>query len=285
MTISRIAAAAALTLMAATAAHAADWSDTSLGYRYGAKYAEPFGTNNIHKNIFSFTHADGYSLGSNFFNVDMLLSDKSDPSAPGSTTGAQETYIVYRHTLDLGKVTGQSYKIGGVVRDFGFTAGFDYNTKVDAGYNSQKRMIVAGPTVHFDVPGFLDVSLLNLWESNAPYSKFTSTATPRYSYDNHLMLTGAWSISLLKDVPLTFEGFANFIAAKGKDEFGGQTAPETNIDAQLMVDVGTLWSTPRKFKVGVEYQYWKNKFGNSYKGAAGSGAFAKTPMIRAEYHF
>ena len=40
-----------------------------------------------------------------------------------------------------------------------------------------------------------------------------------------------------------------------------------------------------KFKVGKEDQYWKNKFGNNASGAAGSGAFAKTTMVRAEYHF
>jgi hypothetical protein len=39
------------------------------------------------------------------------------------------------------------------------------------------------------------------------------------------------------------------------------------------------------FKVGLEYEWWRNKFGNDYKGPAGQGAFAKTPMIRAEYHF
>ena len=39
-----------------------------------------------------------------------------------------------------------------------------------------------------------------------------------------------------------------------------------------------------KFKLGIEYQYWKNKFGNS-ASIAGPGSFAKTPMIRAEYHF
>ena len=38
------------------------------------------------------------------------------------------------------------------------------------------------------------------------------------------------------------------------------------------------------FKVGFEYQYWKT-IGNDHNGPAGSGAFAWTPMIRAEYHF
>src|SRR5260221_14661750 len=77
----------------------------------------------------------------------------------------------------------------------------------------------------------------------------------------------------------------NFIAAKGKDEFGGQTKAETNFDGQIMYDVGRLMGSKGKFKGGFEYQYWKNKFGNDASGPAGSGAFAKTPMLPAEYHF
>ena len=273
----------AVAALAASAAQAADWSDTSIGYRFGAKFAEPFGTNAIKKNIVNLTHASGYSYGSNFFNADLLLSDKTDPSSPNSGSGASEVYIVYRHTLDLAKVTDSKFAFG-PVRGMGLMAGFDANVKVDAGYNSRKQMLVLGPTVMFDVPGFLNVSLLGLRESNAPYNKFSSTATPRYTYKTHLMLTAAWSIPLGK-LPLAFEGFANYIASKGTNEFGGATGPEFNFDGQVMYDVGTAAGVaPGKFKIGLEYQYWRNKFGNPYKGPAGRGAFAKTPMIRAEYH-
>lgn len=92
------------TVLVATAActvasHAADWSDTYLGYRYGTKFAEPFNPNDIAKNIFNLNHASGYKYGSNFFNVDMLLSDEKDPAGAGSTNGAHEVYVVYRNTL------------------------------------------------------------------------------------------------------------------------------------------------------------------------------------------
>jgi hypothetical protein len=100
------------------------------------------------------------------------------------------------------------------------------------------------------------------------------------------MLTAAWAIPLGKDTGFTYEGFANFIASKGNNEFGGPTATETNIDSQIMYDVGALAGAKGKFKVGIEYQYWKNKFGNpATTPGAGSGAFAKTTMLRAEYHF
>jgi nucleoside-specific outer membrane channel protein Tsx len=275
--------AAAALLAIAPATQAADWSDTSLGFRTGSSFAEPFNTQDISKKIVSLGHVSGYKYGSNFFNADLLLSDKNDPSSAGATTGAQEVYVVYRHTLDLEKVTGTAMKFG-VVRGVGLTAGFDFNTKTDAGYNSKKRMFVVGPTLNIDVPGFLNVSLLELFESNAPYSTFSHTGVSRYTYKTHPMITAAWGIPLGKDTGLAFEGFANFIASKGKDEFGGNTAAETNIDMQVMYDL-TKTAGIKGVKIGLEYQYWKNKFGNDASGFAGKGAFAKTPMLRAEYHF
>jgi len=261
-----------------TAAQAADWSDTSIGYRYGTKFGEPYESNDIHKNILSLTHVSGFKYGSNFFNVDMLMSDKSDPSGPDAQSGAHEVYIVYRNTLDFEKVSGTSFKSSGI-RGYGLTWGFDYNTKADAGYNSKKHMLVLGPTMHLDVPGFLDVSLLVLKESNAPCNDYAGSCVSRYTYKTHPMLNLVWGIPL--GGGFSYEGFANFIGSKGKDEYGAQTKPETNVDMQVMYDI----TGKNTFKVGLEYQYWKNKFGNDAGGPAGSGAFAKTPMIRAEYHF
>ncbi|MEC5385733.1 hypothetical protein VVD49_08360 [Uliginosibacterium sp. H3] len=275
--------AALLSLSANT--QAADWSDTYLGYRYGTGFAEPFGSTDIAKNIFNLGHASGYKYGTNFLNVDLLLSDKNDPAAPNSTQGAQEIYMVYRNTVDIGKVVGKDLGAGPLA-GYGITLGFDANSKNDAGYNSAKRMLVLGPTINFKVPGFLAVSVLALWESNAPYNKFTGVQTKRYSYDVHPALTAAWGIPFnVGPVGLSFEGFMNFIADKGKNEFGEPTAPEFNFDAQIMYDVGALLGSKNTFKMGFEYQYWHNKFGNSHKGAAGPGALASTPMIRAEYHF
>ncbi|TWI61866.1 hypothetical protein IP91_04465 [Pseudoduganella lurida] len=277
---------AAFLLLAASCAgavHAADWSDTSLSYRYGEKFSEPYNGEDITKHILNFSHVSGYKYGKNFFSIDYLISDKMDPSAVGARDGAHEAYAVYRHTLDLGKIMDRNLAFG-PVRGVGITAGFDINSKTDAGYNSKKRMLVAGPTLMFDVPGFLDVSALVLSESNAPFNGFTQTSTSRYRYDTHGMLTAAWGIPFTLGIPLSFEGFANYIGTKGKNEFGGPTAVEINVDMQIMYDVSALVNAPKNtFKLGVEYQYWKNKFGNPER--VSPGATARTPMVRAEYHF
>ncbi len=261
-------------------ASAAEWSDTSIGWRYGTRFREPVDSEDISKNILDFQHASGYKYGVNFFNIDLLMSDSKDPSAGNSTAGAQEAYIVYRNTVDLSKVTGSEYKFA-FVRDIGGTFGFDWNTKNDVGYSSKKRMLVAGPTLMMDVPGFLNVSVLVLGESNAPIG-----IAGRYYYKTHPELDIVWGIPI-GDSPFSFQGYFDYIAAKGTNEFGGGTVPETHFDGAIMLDVGRVMGGPKNtFKVGLEYEYWKNKFGNDnddpfYKG----GATAKTPMVRAEYHF
>lgn len=275
-TLMRATALAAATLCSLST-QAADWSDTSIGYRYGTDFREPSHPNDISKNIVSFNHVSGYKYGSNFFNADLLLSDEND-SANAGKTGAQEVYVVYRHTLDLGKATGKDFKFG-PVRGVGAVAGFDFNTKSDGFYNSKKRMLVMGPSFMMDVPGFLNISLLALWESNA------SASRARYSYDVHPMLNLVWGMPI-PGLPLSFEGFANFIASKGKNEALVDTAAETNIDMQVMYDLsGLMGAKPKTFRVGLEYQWWKNKFGNNNNLDTSGGAFAKTSMIRAEYHF
>ena len=82
-------------------AHAATWSDTFVGYRYGTQFTEPNNPENVEKHILQFTHVSGYSLGQNFFNLDVLQSSSDDP-ANNSDSGATEAYLAYRHQLHAG---------------------------------------------------------------------------------------------------------------------------------------------------------------------------------------
>lgn len=264
---------------------AAEWSDTAISWRIGNDFREPFNPNKIGKNIVALTHVSGYQYGTNFFNLDLLQSDHKDPASLNQDAGAQEAYLVYRHTLDIGKLRGREIRFG-AIRGVGATLGFDWNTKNDVGYNSRKRMLVAGPTLMWDVPGFLNTSLLLLHESNAPSGAFPpiSTVRGRYTYDLHPMLTASWGMPLGER--WKFEGYANYIASKGKSETGNDTGPETNIDMQLMFDAGAaLGQRKNLLRIGIAYQFWNNKFGNTAATTGGIGYRAKTPMIRADYHF
>jgi nucleoside-specific outer membrane channel protein Tsx len=268
-----------------SSAFALTWSDNAIGWRYGSDFAEPYKNNadgsrmDITKQIYSFTHSSGYRYGTNFLNVDFLQSSKEIYGGQGSDQferGTQEAYLVYRNNIDLGAVFKKDFSSKGI-RGYALTAGLDWNTKNDS-YGSKKRMWVVGPTINFDVPGFLSLSALAFFESNQPKG-----LGHRYSYDPHAAFQLTWGIPL-GNTPLSFEGYALWIDSKGKNEYGGKTSPETNIDAMVMYDLSTLWGKKDKtLRAGFEYQYWHNKFGNPTDGNA--GATANTPMVRVDYHF
>lgn len=265
-------------LTGATYAQAATWSDTSLGYRYGNQFAEPYNSKDISKSIISLTHASGFAYGKNFFNADILLSDSNDPAGGvAGKPGAQEVYVVYRNTLDIGKLMHQDFS-NALISSVGWTNGFDLNSKNDF-YASKKRMLVTGPTLSFKVPkGFVDLSVLALFESNSP-----SFVNERYRYKTHPAVSLAWGLPLMPN--LSLNGYAAWIASKGNNESGKPTAAETHLDTALMYDVGSLVQLKENtFRAGLEYEYWHNKFGNR-ESDAGPGATASTPMVRVEYHF
>jgi len=270
---------------AALPAGAADWSDTALSWRYGTRFREPYNPADIKKHVFALTHASGYKYGSNYFNLDLLQSDRNDPASQDQDEGAQEAYVVYRHTLDLGALSGRPLAYG-KVKGVGLVLGFDWNTKNDVGYNSRKRMLVIGPTLMWDVPGFLSTGFYLARESNAPSGAFApiSEVNGRYTYRNHPMFAASWGIPVAAG--WSFEGYLNFIGAKGTDEVGNGTGAETNLDMQLMFDLGARFGQPKnRFRVGLEYQLWNNKFGNTAATTGNRGQRASTPMVRAEYHF
>ncbi|WP_343597168.1 outer envelope protein [Acinetobacter sp.] len=270
-------------LLTAQQASALTWSDNALGLRYGGDFSEPYKNNDdgskkhITKKIYSFTHSSGYTYGTNFLNIDFLQSDNEVYGDGSDKKGSREVYVVYRNNIDIGKVIHKDLSSPGI-RGYALTAGFDWNTKNDS-YASRKQMWVVGPTINFDVPGFLSLSALAFFESNKPRG-----IDSRYNYDPHAAVQLTWGIPIAK-TPLSFEGYALWIDSKGKNEFGGKTAPETNIDAMLMYDLSPLiWGKNDKtLRVGAEYQYWRNKFGNPTNGD--KGATASTPMVRVDFHF
>ncbi|MFK0376647.1 hypothetical protein [Pandoraea sp. NPDC090278] len=270
--------------LASAPAAAFTWSDTSIHYAYGNDFREPGVTDasgraaQIAKQIVSLTHSDGYAYGTNFFNVDMLMSNKADPANNGST-GATEFYATYRHQLSLNAVTGSNLFTRGPLRDVSIAAGFDLNTKNTA-FAPEKRMFVVGPTLQFDVPGFWNVSLLFRTERN-----YNGIVGQSVHFSNTAMMETAWSIPFhLGGTPLHFEGFANVVAPKGQDGFGAQTRTEILLHPKVMLDVGHwLNLKARTLEAGVGWEYWYNKFGSDHHRVP--GAIQSTAFVEAAVHF
>lgn len=269
--------AAACGALVAFAGQAADFSDNSIGIRYGTKFSNP-GTNdnNIHRTILNFTHFSVDKLGTNFFTVDLLNSGGNEPAVGGSG-GAQEVYGLYSRNWSYGKISGTKFGPG-MVRDVSLTTRIDFGTKNDA-FGGRPIKYTIGPTLNFDVPGFLDVGLYVYKESN-----HNGIVGKDVSFSTTGKIGAAWSIPLTG--ALDFSGFIDVVGPKGTDGFGNKTKTETLMQLKLMADTGALASGKKNgFLVGVGLEYWHNKFGNDpAKNPPGTTKQA-TPMLMAEYHF
>jgi nucleoside-specific outer membrane channel protein Tsx len=245
-------------------AQAANWSDTSLGYRYGSDFREPANAKKITKNTVSLTHASGYALGGNFFNVDLLKSNSNDPANNNGGTGsggAQEVYVTYKHNLSMSKVFKQPVKFG-PVRDISFTTGFDYSAK-NTTFAPGVEKIMVGPTFNFNVPkGFFDIAILYYHEKN--HNAFGASGSKDVTFDSTYQLVAAWGIPItLGPVATNFKGFGNYTGSKGKDAVNKETKPETLIRTAWMLDLGAFAGKKGKWLVGPGFEYWQNKFGNA----------------------
>lgn len=263
-------AALGLVALATVPASAANWSDTLIGYRTSTQYREPAIMGTTEKNIFTLSHASGWDYGTNFFNVDMLMSTGSDPAVNAKAkSGANEVYVVYRTALNLGKVFKTDLGFG-PVRDLSITAGGDYNAK-DTNFGSKKRFLVLGPTLNFKVKnGFFDLGLWACHEQN--YNGITGRSV---DFKTTYILSSAWGVPVtMGPVSAEFKGYANYVGPKGKDGNGVETVAETLADVNFLFDVsGLIGRKPKAICLGPGFQYWNNKFGGANYTASASIPF------------
>jgi len=284
---------AAAMLLAAGQAHAFIFSDNSVALTYGPTYKEPgipqnktnHGTD-ISKFTVTLQHFDVWKYGTNFINIDALFSNGHDPAnsigpATSSTPGAVEVYALWRNNFSGNALTGSNMFTIGPIKDVRVEIGGDFNTKNTA-FAPEKKLIVFGPNIAFDVPGFLNVGfhVAHEWNNNGIVGKAVS-------FDPTFEMEIVWMQPLsFTGLPLKFDGFFNLVAPKGKDGFGLQTATEILTQPRLVLDAGKLiMDKPNVLDFYVGFQYWLNKFGNDHTLPGNSGSVAETVFTGIAFHF
>jgi hypothetical protein len=264
---------ALLALLAASSGiMAADFSVNSIGYRYAPSQSEPGVTNKVSKNIFTFTHISGDSLGTNFFTIDLLKSSSKDP-ANGSGQGAQEWYGFYQRNFSLSAMTGNKSGYG-FAKDLSLTARFDAGAKNTTFAPAPLKLWLGMEAAMPVSAGFWNLGLSAYKETNN-----NGIAKTSVSFKVAPALTTAWAI------PVggigTFAGFGSIVGPKGKDGFGAETKTETLLQAKFMFDV---MGPKSGLTAGVGVEYWNNKFGcNNGTAAPANSCRATTPLLLVEY--
>jgi len=179
------------------------------------------------RSIVTVEHANAWKYGDNFAFVDFIFPDGKDSAY----------YIEISPRLSLSKMTGKDFSFG-IVKDVLISTTFEKG-------RGQGPQYLYGGAVNLDIPSFRFLSI------NA------------YVHDSTQLDGQTWQSTVAWNSPIkignekfVFEGFSDF-----------QGREDTSHANQLIVP-RFLWDAgnaggfeANKFFIGMEYQYWHNKFG------------------------
>ncbi len=238
----RLPVAVLLAAFLANPVEAVEWSSTEVQVLHGRHFHEPGNLAATGKTTLTLSHASGHAWGGLFLFVDRLRSDSSDARA-------EEFYGEAYLNPSLGKLLGKDLRTG-PVKDIRLTLGVNHG---DKSTGAQPLVWLPGITLALDLPGFafLDLGLLGYLDRG----RFNGV--PNTCNDETWQVTPAWKYPFrLGRLSMSFEGFVDIIGRHGTCQ------AQTLAQPQLRLDLGELAGTaPNRFHAGIEYQYWRNKFG------------------------
>ncbi|MFJ3369835.1 outer membrane protein OmpK [Pseudomonas sp. NPDC086251] len=212
------------------------WQNNSLTYLYG----KDFQVNPRIQQTVTFEHADGWKYGDNFVFVDKIFYNGKEDSFAGENT----YYGEISPRLSFGKIFDQKLEFG-PVKDVLLAMTYEFGEDDTESY-------LIGPGFDLAIPGF-DYFQLNF------YNRHTEGDRPG---DNIWQVTPVWSYTVpVGDSNILIDGFMDWVVDNDVNKKGEYHA-NLHFNPQVKYDLGKALNLGEKqLYVGVEYDYWKNKYG------------------------
>jgi len=224
--------AATLASGQALAADLLQWQDNSLTYLNGID----FKVDPPKQQTVTFEHASGWSFGDLFIFVDGIKYNTE------ATNGAGDGHTFYGEIsprLSLGKISGADLSFG-PVKDVLLAATYEFGEDDVDSY-------LLGPAVDLNIPGF-DYFQLNT---------YLRTTDGRRDGDNVWQITPVWSYTIpVGDSDLVIDGFMDWVV-DNDDSYHANL----HFNPQIKYDLAKAMGWGKRFYVGVEYDYWSDKYG------------------------
>lgn len=217
-------------LMVSVQLRAAEWSSSNIQLLHGSGYRLA----DERKTILTIEHANRWRYGDNFFFL-----DAANPNQAGTLLYAELT-----PQISIGRVRGVPIRAA-AVRDVMLSA----NIEMGAGLHSR----LLGIAFALDLPGF-DFANIALYRRQS----FRDQVVEQSPAGGQLSL--AWARPfMVGDSHWQFEGFADYAFG----ENGGSSPKSDNLltAPRLLLDAGAMWGEPGHLFAGIEYQFWRNKYG------------------------
>ena len=253
--------AATLASGQALAADLLQWQDNSLTYLNGID----FKVDPPKQQTVTFEHASGWSFGDLFIFVDGIKYNTE------ATNGAGDGHTFYGEIsprLSLGKISGADLSFG-PIKDVLLATTYEFGEDDVDSY-------LIGPGFDLAIPGF-DYFSLNF---------YNRTTDGKRDGDNVWQITPVWSYTIpVGKSDIVIDGFMDWVVDNDKDYHAN-----LHFNPQIKYDLGKAMSWGEKqLYVGIEYDYWKDKYGiddNSYLGdTILKGTDQNTASLLVKVHF
>lgn len=218
------------------------FSSSDIQILYGWNFKEPGLSEDVPKNVFTFENTAGWSWGSSYLFVDILRS-WSDADA-----NAKEVYGEWYPSVSLRKLSGRTPSAG-FLRDVSATVGLNSGVRSTS---PAPFVVLPGATFDLNVPGFTFVSVGTFAYIDRGRFEGQPTGCEATTYQ----VTPSWSLPFkVGGAAISFDGFVDFI--------GGHADCKAMVisQPQLRVDISGFWHKPGTIYLGVEWDYWHNKYG------------------------
>ncbi len=213
-----------------SAAHAAEWSTTNVQLLNGNGYE----LQDEQMTTMTVEHANAWKYGDNFFFLDV-----NNPFDSGTAY-----YAEFSPRVSFGKMAGKELKMG-IVKDF-LLAGTQ-----EMGQDLRATLVGVGLALNLPKFAFADVNFYY----RKSYRDWVAAQT-----DGGAQVTIDWLLPFtLGSQKFAFEGFVDYAWA----EKHGSAPKADNLIAgpRLLIDAGNWFGAPGTLQIGIEYQFWHNKFG------------------------
>lgn len=191
------------------------------------------------KTVFTLEHASGHSWGSIFTFVDRLSHDNDNQ---------HELYGEFGANITLNELDNSVFK------DVYLATQWEFNSDKFAQFDNY----LVGVGANLSIPTF-------------NFANITYYRRNNELGDNNNQLTFVWSVPFGDSI--VYDGFIDAVDSTDS------VASGYNFTSQIKYDVGQhIGIEKNKFYAGVEYVYWKNKFGID-------GITEKNPNIMVKWHF
>lgn len=236
--------ALAFGLLATSPAMAGDtllWQDNSLTYLNGTDFTvDPDKQQTI-----TFEHASGWSVGDLFVFVDGI---KYNGDAENGAGDGHTFYGEISPRLSLGKISGADLSFG-PVKDVLLATTYEFGEDDVESY-------LIGPGFDLAIPGF-DYFQINTYLRTTDGSR---------DGDGVWQITPVWSYTIpVGNSDLVIDGFMDWVT-DNDDSYHANL----HFNPQIKYDVAKAFGVGKKVYVGVEYDYWSDKYGIEDEGFVGS---------------